>query len=430
MNGVVVTDLLPGALEYEESTLDPGLAIDYDDDNNSVKFTIGALDTGDTVYMTVKVTVDSGTDLDSITNRARLEFFEGPRIITTETIDLTGSADSTLIAATLTSIPLTATAAIPISLPIGYPTNLPTTGLQAIDLMANPALPAGLAVAVVALIIGLALIVVALRTRGKQHGNHVSAGIVSIIALLFVAVGLISGSSVIVALQQPSTSITQSVAQVAVQPTVAPTDTLAPTDTPTIDTTSEATSSGRRIVDIAKHTTTKSSGAQSGSSQLPPGLSLAEWMAGFKPPGKPATHIVIPALNVDQNLVEAPIIGSTWDVTQFTHEIAHLQGTAYPGTLGNAVVAGHVTYVGGAGPFRHLDQLNPGDIILAKGDDVVYRYVVQSVETVGISDVGVTAPTAGANLTLITCTDWDASARAYTQRLVVHAVLRPGGARS
>ncbi len=429
MTNVFVFDQLPGDLIYEQSTLAPGNEIDFDEDDNELTFDIGSLDPGDSVEMTIKVEIGV-TDLATLRNRARLQYTEGPDVTDDVTINVTGSANSTLVAATLTAIPLTATAIVVASLPIGYPTNLPTTGFQAADLLATPALLAGLVVAVVALLIGLALAVVALRTRGRQHGSHVSAGIVGLVALLFVAVGLVSAGSVFVAAQQTA-SPARVVPEVAAQPTVLPSATLAPTDAATDEATGEATASIRRqIVDVAKRRTSQASGAQSGSTQLASGLTLAEWMAGFKPPGQPATRIVIPALDVDQTLVEAPVSGSSWDVSGFTHEIAHLQGTAYPGTLGNAVIAGHVTYVGGAGPFRHLDQLNPGDLILAKGTGVVYRYVVQSVETVAVSDVGVTAPESGANLTLITCTDWDASARAYTRRLVVHAVLRPSGTRS
>ena len=155
-------------------------------------------------------------------------------------------------------------------------------------------------------------------------------------------------------------------------------------------------------------------------------VTLSDWMARFEQPGKPANRIVIPALDIDTTLVEAPISGSSWDVSGFTTQVAHLEGTAYPGTVGNAVLAGHVTYADGVGPFRDLDTLNPGDIILAKGEGVVYRYVVKSVEVVSPTDIAVTAPKPGANLTLITCTDWNATTRKYMQRLVVHAVLRAG----
>ena len=37
----------------------------------------------------------------------------------------------------------------------------------------------------------------------------------------------------------------------------------------------------------------------------------------YYPPEIPATHLIIPAMNVDTELTEAPVVGSTWDVTQF-----------------------------------------------------------------------------------------------------------------
>jgi len=144
-------------------------------------------------------------------------------------------------------------------------------------------------------------------------------------------------------------------------------------------------------------------------------------------PDRPATRIVIPAIDVDAPVVVIPIRNGTWDVEQITHEVGHLQGTASPGDSSNVVMAGHITLTtGGYGPFRGLAQLQPGDEVLVYvGDQEVYVYKVDSVKTVEATDVEVTYPTTEPILTLITCVNWDPVRGRYSDRLVV--VARLGG---
>jgi LPXTG-site transpeptidase (sortase) family protein len=142
-------------------------------------------------------------------------------------------------------------------------------------------------------------------------------------------------------------------------------------------------------------------------------------------PDRPATRIVIPAIDVDSPVVVIPIRNGTWDVEQITHEVGHLQGTASPGDSSNAVMAGHITLAaGGYGPFRGLAQLQLGDKVLVHaGDQEVYVYVVDSVQTVEATDVEVAYPTTEPVLTLITCVNWDPMQGRYNDRLVVVAHL-------
>jgi sortase A len=142
-------------------------------------------------------------------------------------------------------------------------------------------------------------------------------------------------------------------------------------------------------------------------------------------PDRPATRIVIPALDVDAPVMVVPIRNGTWDVEQITHEVGHLQGTASPGDSSNVVMAGHITLAaGGYGPFRGLAQLQPGEEVLVYiSDQEVYVYEVDSVKTVEATDVEVTYPTAEPILTLITCVNWDPVQGRYNDRLVVVAHL-------
>jgi sortase A len=100
----------------------------------------------------------------------------------------------------------------------------------------------------------------------------------------------------------------------------------------------------------------------------------------------------------------------------------HYPDTPLPGQLGNSAIAGHRTTFGE--PFRHIDELEPGDEIIVTmftGDRFVYE--VMSTEIVGPDDyyvVTTTDPTV-AQLTLTSCHPVY-SAR---ERIAVHALLKP-----
>jgi LPXTG-site transpeptidase (sortase) family protein len=164
-----------------------------------------------------------------------------------------------------------------------------------------------------------------------------------------------------------------------------------------------------------------------GSPSSPGGPPVSQASTGLVAslPDRPATRIVIPAIDVDSPVVVIAIRNGTWDVEQITHEVGHLQGTASPGDSSNAVMAGHITLAaGGYGPFKGLAQLQPGDKVLVYvGEQEVYVYVVDSVQTVEATDVEVAYPTTEPILTLITCVNWDPVQGRYNDRLVVVAHL-------
>ena len=138
----------------------------------------------------------------------------------------------------------------------------------------------------------------------------------------------------------------------------------------------------------------------------------------------PELRLQIPRLAVDAPLVEAPIVGHQWDISRLRGEIAHLEGTAYPGESGNAVLAGHVTIPGaGWGPFRELDTLQPGDQIFIERGRETLIYTVTDLMTVDSTAVEVVYPTEEDQLTLITCSGWDDSTETYAERVVV--IARP-----
>lgn len=135
-------------------------------------------------------------------------------------------------------------------------------------------------------------------------------------------------------------------------------------------------------------------------------------------------RIYIPRLAIEAPLVQAPIVGSVWDVSRLGPEVAHLQGTAYPGDEGNVVLAGHVTIPGsGWGPFQDLHTLQAGDRVFIESVALSLAYEVTENKVVEMTSVEIAYPTPDSRLTLITCTGWDDSTETYLQRVVIVARL-------
>jgi LPXTG-site transpeptidase (sortase) family protein len=142
-------------------------------------------------------------------------------------------------------------------------------------------------------------------------------------------------------------------------------------------------------------------------------------------------HIVIDKLGVS-----APVVSEGIDANQVP--IVPLEGdvvawydfTAQPGTVGNAVFAGHKTWNGPA-IFYDLDQLQRGDTIRLIGDDgAELDYKVTDSFTVNENDpnaVSVMASTNSAVVTIITCdgtryyTGDPVFGHDYTERRIIRA---------
>jgi LPXTG-site transpeptidase (sortase) family protein len=138
-------------------------------------------------------------------------------------------------------------------------------------------------------------------------------------------------------------------------------------------------------------------------------------------PERPATRLVIPAMNLDIPVTISPIVNQTWQVDQLGADfVGHLEGTASPGDSGNVVLAGHVTIAHNVyGPFAGLGQLKQGDPIIIYANDQSYTYIVDYHQLVDRTDVQVAYSTDAAQVTLITCSNWSNELEAYQQRLIV-----------
>ena len=146
-------------------------------------------------------------------------------------------------------------------------------------------------------------------------------------------------------------------------------------------------------------------------------------------PERPATRLVIPAMDLDIPVIISPIENQTWKVDHLgTDFVGHLEGTASPGASSNVVLAGHVTIARNVyGPFAGLGGLEPGDPIILYTSDQSYTYVVDYRQLVDRTDVEVAFPTDAGRVTLITCSNWSDELGAYEERLIVVGHLAGNG---
>jgi len=110
------------------------------------------------------------------------------------------------------------------------------------------------------------------------------------------------------------------------------------------------------------------------------------------PAGEMLTRVSIPKINLDAIVVE----GATRK--QLAIGPAHITDTALPGATGNAVITGHRDTF-----FRHIYELQKGDVIFVRRNGEVFKYEVTGKKIVKPEDLTVLKQTSDAQLTLITC---------------------------
>jgi len=142
------------------------------------------------------------------------------------------------------------------------------------------------------------------------------------------------------------------------------------------------------------------------------------------PDTSPVVRIVIPGIFLDTEVKYVPYDGNSWMINGLREEIAWMGNTSWPGLGSNTALAGHVTVAGiGDGPFRHLDELQTGEIVILYTEKNVYTYNVRDYRITDDGDMSVILSTDYPQITLITCVDWDQESRTYLRRLVVFADL-------
>ena len=136
-------------------------------------------------------------------------------------------------------------------------------------------------------------------------------------------------------------------------------------------------------------------------------------------------RLTIPSLSLDSEIVGVPRQDNDWDVRWLGNSLGYLDGTAYPGTIGNTVLVGHVYGASGyAGPFINLKQLKWGDEIILSISGEQYTYQVR--ETYETTPEDMSALESQEDyfwITLVTCSDYNESTDEYLSRYVVLAIM-------
>jgi sortase A len=117
-------------------------------------------------------------------------------------------------------------------------------------------------------------------------------------------------------------------------------------------------------------------------------------------PRAPEPEVVIGSIEIPRISLVAPL-NEGISLTTIDRGPSHWPGSALPGQVGNAVVAGH--RVTKTRPFRDIDRLVPGDEVVLTGAGVRATYVVNGSEVVAPDAMRIVDPTPTATLTLFAC---------------------------
>ncbi len=134
-------------------------------------------------------------------------------------------------------------------------------------------------------------------------------------------------------------------------------------------------------------------------------------------------HLIIPRLEINEAITDIPIEGVTWNLDDLGGQIGWLHTTgAEPYDKYAMVFAAHVT-LGSTdpGPFLNLDQLQDGDEIVYRWNNVDYVYQFSSSEYVDPSAVESLYIPDGKTLLLVTCSNWDEENETFAERLLATA---------
>jgi sortase A len=154
----------------------------------------------------------------------------------------------------------------------------------------------------------------------------------------------------------------------------------------------------------------------SAANVMPTGPPVAAPHTQAPPEGDPVGEIRIPAIGLDQVVVEGT---NTNDLRQGP---GHYIGTPLPGQGGNAAIAGHRTTYGH--PFYNLDGVEPGDPIVVTTLQGVFVYDAFKQVVVSPSDTSVINNVFANYLTLTTCNPrFSASSRLVVVAKLAHSQL-------
>ena len=117
-------------------------------------------------------------------------------------------------------------------------------------------------------------------------------------------------------------------------------------------------------------------------------------------PNAPEPEIRLGSISIPKLGLDAPLFQGV-TLTTLNRGPGHWPGTAMPGQVGNVVVAGHrVTHTR---PFRHIDQLAPGDTVVFTVDGAAHTYTMTSNEVVTPDQIRIVEQTPQHTATLFAC---------------------------
>jgi len=140
-------------------------------------------------------------------------------------------------------------------------------------------------------------------------------------------------------------------------------------------------------------------------------------------------RVIIPAIGVRAGLVHLGLTSSgALQVPATTAVAGWYTGSARPGAIGAAVIAGHIDSVSGPGVFFRLRLLRPGERVYvrrADGSLAVFQVTaVHSYLKTSFPTAAVYGPVADAELRLITCGGtFDYATGHYLSNVIVYADL-------
>ena len=137
--------------------------------------------------------------------------------------------------------------------------------------------------------------------------------------------------------------------------------------------------------------------------------------------------LTIPLIGVSTQLVTLGLTSSgALEVPSSTSVAGWYTGSAKPGAIGSAIIAGHIDSVSGPGVFFRLSELRAGDMVYVKRSDAtLVEFRVTSVQIYlkeRFPTEAVYGPTPDAELRLITCGGaFDSATGHYLSNIVVYA---------
>jgi sortase A len=106
--------------------------------------------------------------------------------------------------------------------------------------------------------------------------------------------------------------------------------------------------------------------------------------------------------------------------TSLAFGAGHIDGTAWPNSPGNCVLAGHRDRA-----FAFLEDIRPGDVLRLRTADADREYVVDGLGVVARTDTGALQTTGGHRLTLVTCYPFGGLLRSPWRYVVTAAAAGP-----